>query len=138
MSGGYPYFLQFIYRGVYDAFIQRSDKGEKALVPVEEIERKLDTDFFAGRWSRTTDRQRELLSVVAKLERCEDEFTVQEIVEKSKEGRSKPFSSGHVNQMLANLASQGLVFKNRHGRYSLSCRCWASSSSGRAMTFRTY
>lgn len=119
-SGGYPYFLQFICREVYDAFIQRSDKGEKALVPVEEIERKLDTDFFAGRWSRATDRQRELLSVIAKLESCEDEFTVQEIVEKSKEGRSKPFSSNHVNQMLASLASQGLVFKNRHGRYSFA------------------
>ena len=37
MFGGYPYFIQFICREVYDAFMQKSDKGEKASVSVEEI-----------------------------------------------------------------------------------------------------
>ena len=120
MSGGYPYFIQFICREVYDAFIRRVDKGERASVPVREIENKLDADFFAGRWARTTDRQRELLGIVATLENCDDEFTVQEIVEKSKEGVNKPFSSSHTNQMLAALSTQGLVFKNRHGKYSFA------------------
>ena len=46
MSGGYPYFIQFICREVYDAFISRWDKGEQGSVPVREIENKLDTDFF--------------------------------------------------------------------------------------------
>ena len=120
MSGGYPYFIQFICREVYDAFIRRVDKGEQASVPVREIEAKLDADFFAGRWARTTDRQRELLAIVASLENCDDEFTVQEIVEKSKDGTNKPFSSSHTNQMLAALSTQGLVFKNRHGKYSFA------------------
>ena len=120
MSGGYPYFLQFICREVYDAFIQRIDKGQSTAVPVTEIEQKLDTDFFAGRWSRATDRQRQLLSVVAKLKRADDEFTVQEIVELSSKILDKPFSSSHVNQMLATLTNQGLVFKNRHGKYSFA------------------
>ena len=120
MSGGYPYFIQFICREIYDAFIRRVDKGEQASVPTREIVSKLDTDFFAGRWARTTDRQRELLGIVARLENCDDEFTVQEIVEKSREGPGKPFSSSHTNQMLAALGTQGLVFKNRHGRYSFA------------------
>ena len=120
MSGGYPYFIQFICREVYDAFIRRVDKGEQASVPVREIANKLDSDFFSGRWARTTDRQRELLGIVASLENCDDEFTVQEIVEKSKEGTNKPFSSSHTNQMLAALSTQGLVFKNRHGKYSFA------------------
>jgi len=120
MSGGYPYFIQFICREVYDAFIQRIDKGQSTAVPVTEIEQKLDTDFFAGRWSRATDRQRQLLSVVAKLKRADDEFTVQEIVELSSKILDKPFSSSHVNQMLATLTNQGLVFKNRHGKYSFA------------------
>ena len=120
MSGGYPYFIQFICREVYDAFIRRVDKGERASVPAHEIVNKLDTDFFAGRWARTTDRQRQLLGIVARLENCDDEFTVQEIVEKSKESTSKPFSSSHTNQMLAALSTQGLVFKNRHGKYSFA------------------
>lgn len=119
-SGGYPYFLQFICREVYDAFIQRLDKGEQASVPVAEIERKLDTDFFAGRWARATDRQRDLLAVIARLENCDDEFTVQEVVEESRRSAGKPFSSSHVNQMLVTLSAQGLVYKNRHGKYSFA------------------
>ncbi len=119
-SGGYPYFLQFICREVYDAFIQRLDKGERASVPVAEIERKLDTDFFAGRWARATDRQRDLLSVIARLESCDDEFTVQEVVEESRRSLDKPFSPSHVSQMLVALSAQGLVYKNRHGKYSFA------------------
>ena len=119
-SGGYPYFLQFICREVYDAFIQRIDMGERASVLVAEIERKLDTDFFAGRWARATDRQRDLLSVIARLESCDDEFTVQEVVEESRRSLDKPFSSSHVSQMLVTLSAQGLVYKNRHGKYSFA------------------
>ena len=120
MSGGYPYFIQFICREVYDAFIQRIDRVERASVPVAEIEQKLDTDFFAGRWARATDRQRELLSAIAQLDNCDEEFTVQEVVGASKRVLDKPFSSSHINQMLVTLASQGLVYKNRHGKYSFA------------------
>lgn len=120
MSRGYPYFIQYICREVYDAFIICWDRGEQALVPVAEIEEKLDSDFFSGRWARTTDRQRELLSAIAGLENCDDEFTVQEIVENSQRELEKPFSSSHVNQMLTALTKQGLVFKNRHGKYSFA------------------
>ena len=120
MSGGYPYFIQFICREVYDAFIQKINKGDHASVPVKEIEQKLDTDFFAGRWSRATDRQRELLTVIATIDNCEDEFTVQEAVDASKKMLSKPFSNSHIHQMLTALTGQGLIFKNRHGKYSFA------------------
>ena len=120
MSGGYPYFIQFICREVYDVFIQRIDKGELASIPGAEIEQKLDTDFFAGRWARATDRQRELMVVISQLESSDDEFTVQEVVQHSRRVLDKPFSSSHVNQMFLALASQGLVYKNRHGKYSFA------------------
>lgn len=120
LSGGYPYFIQFICREVYDAFIQRVDRGRQGAVPAGEIVRKLDTDFFAGRWARATDRQRALLFAIARLEHCDEEFTVQEVVQESRRGTEKPFGSSHVNQMLAALATQGLVYKNRHGRYSFA------------------
>ena len=120
MSGGYPYFIQFICREVYDAFIQRHDRGEEAYVPVAEIQQKLDVDFFSGRWARATDRQRALLAVISRLGSCEEEFTVQEVVEESKRYLDRPFSGSHVNQMLVALVSQGLIYKNRHGKYSFS------------------
>jgi len=120
LSDGYPYFIQFICREVYDAFEQKLNEGKKASVPVEEIMRKLDTDFFAGRWGRATDRQRTLLYIISKLDNCDAEFSVQEIVDLSKNTLEKPFSSSHVNQMLSSLSNVGLVYKNRYGKYSFA------------------
>ena len=115
LSGGYPYFIQFICREAYDSFVQGNSQ-----VPINEITIKLDSDFFAGRWARATDRQRELLMLIAQLETADAEFTVQEIVEKSKQDLLKPFSSSLANQMLATLSNNGLIYKNRHGKYSFA------------------
>ena len=106
---------------MFDSCLQqkRSDAVDP-VIAVTQMVRKLDSDFFAGRWNRVTDRQRELLAVVADLPNCDDEFTVQEVVEKSREKLPKPFGPSHVNQILAKLADSGLVFKNRHGRYSFA------------------
>ncbi len=115
ISGGYPYFIQFICREVYDSFLVGNTS-----VPVEEITRKLDSDFFAGRWAKATDRQRELLGVIAHLQNSDEEFSVQEIVALSKKLLEKPFGPSHTNQMLVTLTNNGLVFKNRHGRYAFA------------------
>lgn len=87
---------------------------------MEAITRKLDTDFFAGRWSRTTDRQRELLGVISQLPNSGGEFTVQEIVSRSAEVLPRPFSGSNVNQMLAVLCERHLIYMNRYGRYSFA------------------
>jgi hypothetical protein len=120
LSGGYPYFIQFICREVYDIWIQRITAGEKTNIPTDEITRKLDTDFFAGRWGRATDRQRELMSVIANLPTCDGEFSVQEIVDASGVVLATGFGNSHVNQMLGTLANAGLVYKNRRGKYSFA------------------
>lgn len=119
-SAGYPYFIQFIGREVYDVFIRQHADEEQKGVPVEAIQRKLDADFFAGRWARITDRQRELLWVVAHLERPDEEFTILELKEKAKELLPKGFSASHANQMLASLAEKGMIYKNRLGKYSFA------------------
>jgi len=121
LSGGYPYFIQFICKEAYDLAIQRLRRDERpGKIPLREIQRKLDADFFVGRWARATDRQRDLMSVIAGLDGSDEEFTVREIVEQSRQVSDKPFSSSHVNQMLAALARQGFVFRNRHGKYSFA------------------
>lgn len=120
-SSGYPYFIQFICREVYDAFIQSyADEGAVTPVPLEAITRKLDSDFFAGRWAKATDRQRQLLWCVAHLDNSGGEFTVQAIVEESKRLLPKPFGNSHTNQMLSTLSDMGLIYKNRWGRYSFA------------------
>src|SRR5262249_39948637 len=119
-TAGYPYFIQFFCREVFDVWIAKIQRGEVPSVPIADITRKLDADFFHGRWARATDRQRELLQVVSLLPNADQEFTVQEVVASSKESLRKPFTSSHVSQMLSTLADAGLVYKNRHGKYSLA------------------
>lgn len=119
-SAGYPYFIQFICREVYDIFIRQHVDEEEKIVPIEAIQRKLDADFFAGRWAKITDRQRELLWVVAKLDQPDEEFTIQELTEKGKGLLRKSFSPSNANQMLASLAEKGMIYKNRFGKYSFA------------------
>jgi hypothetical protein len=119
VTRGYPYFVQYVCREVFDIWVQAINSGQKLpAIPVGEITRKLDTDFFAGRWARATDRQRELLWVASTLENCESEFSVQDVVgADANKMLGKPFGSSHVNQMLASLSEAGLIYKNRHGKY---------------------
>lgn len=117
---GYPYFIQFWCRELYDYLASATppvdEQGEHLL---RRISRKLDMDFFEGRWAQLTDRQRDLLSVIAGLENRAGEFTVREIVETSK-STEQAFSNSHANQMLTALFNKGMVFKNRHGKYALA------------------
>jgi hypothetical protein len=119
-SAGYPYFIQFFCREVFDVWIAKIQRGEVPSAPMKDIIRKLDADFFHGRWARATDRQRELLLVVSLLPNADTEFTVQEVVGSSQTALDKPFKPSHVSQMLSSLADSGLVYKNRHGKYSLA------------------
>ncbi len=114
-SRGYPYFIQFICREAFDVWMLQP----RAEIPISGILRKLDDDFFAGRWARVTDRQRDLLVIIAHLDSSSREFSVQDIVSASKRS-AKPFTSSHVNRMLVSLGEAGLVYKNRRGRYSLA------------------
>lgn len=119
-SGGYPYFIQFICKELFDIRAQQiAVGGSTKPIPMNEITQKLDKDFFAGRWARATDRQRDLLSIIAQLENSDEEFTVQEIVTLAKR-MADPFGSSQVNQMLSHLTSSGLIYKNRHGKYAFA------------------
>ncbi len=122
ITHGYPYFVQYVCREVYDVWIQSIDAGMPPLgIPVDSIMRKLDSDFFAGRWARATDRQRDLLSIVAALTNCDAEFSVQDVVESpANAALDKPFSASHISQMFAALSDAGLIYRNRHGKYAFA------------------
>jgi AAA+ ATPase superfamily predicted ATPase len=119
-SAGYPYFIQFLCREIVDVLLQKGKSGKGLNPSIHEFLRKLDSDFFAGRWARATDRQRELLTVIAHLKNSDSEFTVQEVARESKKRLKSPFSPSHINQMLSKLSDAGLVYKNRHGKYSFA------------------
>lgn len=120
MSGGYPYFIQFIGKEVFDAWIGRLALGEAASVPEHEILAKLDQDFFSLRWENATDRQQQFMKVIATPQNAEDEFSVPEIVAASREILKTGFTNSHAIQLLQALAERGLTYRNRRGSYSFA------------------
>ena len=122
ITKGYPYFIQYVCRDVFDVWVQALNNSETPpAIPTDEIIRKLDADFFSGRWARATDRQRELLGVISKLANSDSEFTVKELINhNSNKILEKPFTSSHVNQMLGLLSDTGLIYKRRPGKYSFA------------------
>jgi len=120
-SGGYPYFIQFFCKESFDSILQQIKLGiEMPNVSIEEFVRKLDSDFYAGRWSRVTARQRALLTVIAALPNANEEFTTKEIATKSKSVLTNPFTPAYVNNTLVKLIANGLIFKNRRAQYSFA------------------
>ena len=120
-SDGYPYFIQYICKEVYDFLSTDTESIQYTTdIPINDILQKLDNDFFIGRWQLCTDRQKELLQVISTLDNCKETFTVQEISKKSKEILKKGFTPSHINQMLLTLTNSGMVYKNRFGKYSLA------------------
>jgi len=116
-SAGYPFFIQFLCKEIFDAWIGKMTVGVAPSAPRQEIMAKLDQDFFVPRWTRATDRQQEFMQVIATLETSEGEFSVPEIVAASKDLLTKPFSPSHATQILGNLADKGLIYRNRRGLY---------------------
>jgi AAA+ ATPase superfamily predicted ATPase len=117
-SGGYPYFIQFICKEIYDIFTQNLMGGQALTVPVDAILQKLDNDFFLGRWAKATDRERELMTIIA--ESLLSEFSINEIMNISNDYGGKPFARALISQMFRQLISKGLIFKNRRGKYSFA------------------
>lgn len=119
-SGGYPYFIQFICRETFDSWISQIAQGiEAPSVPLGDIVAKLDTEFFAARWSHATDRERDLLAVIASLDNCQEEFTIKEVAEMAKKKLEKPITDNQINQMFVGLAQDGFIYRSRYGKYTL-------------------
>lgn len=117
-SGGYPYFIQFICREVYDVFEQKAAKKQTLSVPIDAIIQKLDNDFFAGRWSRATEREQQVLIVLAEANKTT--FTIQDTLELSGKSRFKKFSRSQIGQLFNSLIERGLVYKDKRGSYSFA------------------
>lgn len=120
-SSGYPYFIQFFCRESFDLILQQIELGvDMPSIRIAAFVKKLDIDFYSGRWSRVTDRQRELLSLIAKLPTANEEFTVKDVAQKSEELSQNPFKPAHINNLLVKLIEAGLIYKNRRSKYSFA------------------
>ncbi|MEO5644126.1 MAG: AAA family ATPase [Bacteroidia bacterium] len=120
-SGGYPYFIQFFCKEAFDSYLQQKAVGvETPAVTINEVVRKLDSDFYSGRWSRITERQRDVLEIIATLPSANEEFSAHDILAKATTSVAEKLSSSHLNQILKKLIASGFIYKNKHGKYSFA------------------
>lgn len=120
MSGGYPYYIQFICREIYDLYLSLVGDGKEPVIPETAILRKLDQHFYFNQWSATSDQQRIFMTIISQLPSSEDEFAAQEITRISKDYLDKSYSTSSVNQYLVRLTDAGLIYKNRRGKYQFA------------------
>ncbi|HEX5999333.1 MAG TPA: hypothetical protein VFZ16_08040 [Hyphomicrobiaceae bacterium] len=117
VSGGYPYFIQFICREAFDVLLSKYIAKQETKVPFTVLLKKLDDDFFSGRWAAVSEPQRNFLAVVSQVPNCEGEFSVSDIIKISGDVLDRPYSSSSVTQYLGRLADKGLVYRGSNGKY---------------------
>lgn len=116
LSSGYPYFIQFFCKETFDLILQQMELGIKLPnVNIADLVKKLDIDFYSGRWARITDKQRDLLFIIASLPNANNEFTVKDIT-----NMSSQFKPTYINNLLLKLIDAGLIYKNRRSKYSFA------------------
>ncbi|MGB9669383.1 MAG: AAA family ATPase [Anaerolineales bacterium] len=108
---GYPYFLQFYSYYLIDTIpkskITLSDF--KKIYPM--LLGRLDKSFFAGRFERASDSERELLFNMAQLG---TEIKVAELRKRTK------LSKNVLNQFILSLVEKGLIYRERRGAYAFA------------------
>lgn len=111
-TGGYPYFLQFY------SFYLIDHIPVKDVIDKEDFEqiypfllKRLDESFFMGRFARTSNGERELLSRVLDMG---EEIKVAEIRKRMQKSR------GATNLLLNNLIEKGILYRVRRGNYSFT------------------
>lgn len=107
-TDGYPYFLQFYSFQIIENIPKRNVTYEDFLKIRPFILNRLDESFFAGRFERTSNSERELLFEMANLG---DEMKVSEIRKRVKKSR------GALNIILNSLVQKDIIYRVRRGVY---------------------
>ncbi|MGE0629420.1 MAG: hypothetical protein AB7O43_16525 [Hyphomicrobiaceae bacterium] len=117
LSGGYPYLIQFFGKELVDKLLENGGTLQYDAFPAADTLERLDAGLFGARWSRTTDKQREILGLLANRgANAAREITASEVAELS-EGET---SNAQATQHLQALCERGLLYRTRYGRYAFT------------------
>lgn len=119
LSGGYPYLIQFFGRELVEQLLANGGTLSAERFPDPEAIHRLDTGLFSARWNRTTDRQRELLILIAtRPRRGTRDFSVRELEQLRSD--QLPAETLNFHQLVAGLCERGLLYRTRHGHYAFT------------------
>jgi AAA ATPase domain len=119
LTGGYPYLIQFFGREMIEQLLENGGTLPAEKFPSSGAFERLDAGLFSARWNRTTDKQRELLGLIAsRAPNANGEFSAREL----EQLRLETGDGGETNitQMLGALCERGMLFRTRHGHYAFT------------------
>jgi len=117
LTRGYPYLIQFFGKELIDELLLNGGILSANKFPSPAVLDRLDSGLFAARWNKTTDKQREVLNIIAcRPANSPVDFSSQEISEQS----LGELTNAQANQMLLALTERGLLYRTRHGRYAFT------------------
>lgn len=119
LTVGYPYLIQFFGKELVDHLLKNGGYLSADEFPSAAVIERLDAGLFSARWNKTTDKQREVLRLIAtRRDREASDFSSQEIAAAS--GGEATMTNAQVNQMMQGLCERGLLYRTRHGRYAFT------------------
>lgn len=119
LSGGYPYLIQFFGRELVEQLLESGGTLSADKFPSAGAVERLDAGLFSARWNRTTDKQRELLGLIASRPlQSSNDFSAREL--EQLRGNDADATALNFNQMLLGLCERGLLYRTRHGRYAFT------------------
>lgn len=119
LAAGYPYLIQFFGRELVDGLLANGGIMSPESFPSSETLDRLDSGLFAARWGRTSDRQRELLGLIARRPPgLGEEFSAADIAAMAEE--QDETVNGNCQQLLSALCERGLLYRTRRGYYAFT------------------
>ncbi len=120
LTGGYPYLIQFFGREMVEQMLRNGGVLHEKDFPSVDVLDRLDAGLFAARWNKTSDKQRNVLRLIAKRPQTDTiDFSAQELATLS-DGHEGGLSNAQASQMLQALCERGLLYRTRHGRYAFT------------------
>jgi len=117
LTGGYPYLIQFFGKELVDHLLQNGGVLDVDQFPSDSVIDRLDSGLFAARWNRTTDKQRDVLKLIASRPNTSSpDFSAQDIASI----KESDLTSAQATQVLQALCERGLIYRTRHGRYAFT------------------
>jgi hypothetical protein len=119
LTGGYPYLIQFFGREMIEQLLENGGTLPVDQFPSSGAFERLDAGLFSARWNRTTDKQRELLGLIAsRSPNANGEFSARELEQLRLE--TGDGGEANITQMLGVLCERGMLFRTRHGHYAFT------------------
>lgn len=117
LSGGYPYFVQYYAREVWQIFHLNRQSVQNS-IDFDSITAKLDLDYFDLSMHKLPDQDHRLVLVIAKMGK--GVFSVGELTHFAEKNNFKIGDRTTVTRILNSLIEKGVIFKEKRAKYQFS------------------